>query len=127
MTHGRPDIDLSVHTRKLLSHSFWRSNFFFVLLSARLHPAYSQGLLPQHLPNKSVSLNHVRLSTTQSDGLQGRPRVQEELNPSQLLLIIGQPQPLQKQRNINYHYKSKTNHILILTTHHFRVFSQGRD
>jgi hypothetical protein len=24
-----------------------------------LHPAYSQGLLPQHLLNKSVSHNHV--------------------------------------------------------------------
>ena len=63
MTHGRPDIDLSVHTRKFLTQLLEIQLLLgFVVRPASvvvLHPAYSQGLLPQHLLNKSVSHNHV--------------------------------------------------------------------
>ncbi len=63
VTQGRPDIDLSVHARKFLAQLLQIQLLLgFVVRPASvvvLHPAYSQGLLPQHLLHKSVSDNHV--------------------------------------------------------------------
>ena len=53
MTHGRPDIDLSVHTRKFLTQLLEIQLLLgFVVRPASvvvLHPAYSQGLLKWNL------------------------------------------------------------------------------